>query len=104
MGLEMKKNNSLKVFLEKKNIEISVKRYLIDTLNYMALGLFSTLIIGSIINTIGSKLGLTFLTDTVWPVAKSMTGPGIAVAVAYGLQAPPLVLFASVINGAAGYA
>ncbi len=100
----MQKNNALKEFLEKKNIEISIKRYLIDTLNYMALGLFSTLIIGSIINTIGGKLGLLFLTDTVWPIAKSMTGPGIAVAVAYGLQAPPLVLFASVINGAAGYA
>ena len=91
-------------FLKRKNIEISVQRYLIDTLSFMALGLFGTLIIGSILNVIGGKLGIAFLTDTVWPLAKAMTGPGIAVAVAYGLQAPPLVLFASTITGAAGAA
>ncbi len=97
-----KKEVKKESFLKRKNIEISVKRYLIDTLSYMALGLFSTLIIGSILNVIGGKLGITFLTETVWPIARSMTGPGIAVAVAYGLEAPPLVLFASVITGSAG--
>jgi hypothetical protein len=103
-----KKNESKEVqkqsFLKRKNIEISVQRYLIDTLSFMALGLFGTLIIGSILNTIGGKLGITFLTETVWPLARNMTGPGIAVAVAYGLKAPPLVLFASTITGAAGNA
>lgn len=88
-------------FLKKKNIEISVKRYLVDTLSFMALGLFSTLIIGSILNVIGEKLGILFLTETVWPAARAMTGPAIAVAVAYGLQAPPLVLFASAVTGMA---
>jgi len=91
-------------FLKRKNIEISVQRYLVDTLSFMALGLFGTLIIGSILNVIGGKLGIPFLTDTVWPIARSMTGPGIAVAVAYGLKAPPLVLFSSTITGAAGAA
>lgn len=94
--------NGLKTFLKRKNIEISAKRYLIDTLNYMALGLFGTLIIGSILNVIGAKLGIAFLTDTIWPAARTMMGPGIALAVAYGLQAPPLVMFSSVINGAIG--
>ena len=89
-------------FLKKKNIEISVKRYLIDALSYMALGLFSSLIIGSILNTIGLKLGIPFLTETIWPVAKQMTGPAIGVAIAYGLQAPPLVMFASALTGAVG--
>lgn len=98
------KNNKKESFLKRKNIEISVQRYLIDTLSFMALGLFGTLIIGSILNVIGGKLGIPFLTETVWPLAKAMTGPGIAVAVAYGLQAPPLVLFASTITGAAGAA
>ncbi|PIE55965.1 MAG: PTS sugar transporter subunit IID [Desulfobulbus propionicus] len=94
----------VKAFLQRKNIEVSVKRYLIDTLNHMALGLFGTLIIGSILHVIGEKLGSSFLTETIWPTARAMMGPGIAVAIAYGLQAPPLVLFSSVINGAAGAA
>lgn len=89
-------------FLKRKNIEISVKRYLIDTLGFMALGLFSSLIIGSILNTIGDKLGIVFLTDTIWPLARQMTGPAIGAAVAYGLQAPPLVIFSSVMTGALG--
>ncbi len=93
---------NFKEFLRKKNIEISLQRYLIDALSYMALGLFGTLIIGSILNVLGGKLGITFLTDTVWPLAQSMMGPGIAVAIAYGLKAPPLVIFSSVITGAAG--
>jgi len=101
-GVENKEKNQ--GFLERKNIEISVKRYLIDTLGFMALGLFGTLIVGSILNVIGQKSGITFLSETVWPIARAMTGPGIAVAVAYGLQAPPLVLFASTMTGAAGAA
>ena len=94
----------LKDFLVKKNVEISVKRYLIDALGFMAYGLFASLIVGSILNMVGLKLGIPFLSETLWPLAKSMTGPAIAVAVAYGLQAPPLVLFASIIPGAAGAA
>jgi uncharacterized membrane protein len=94
--------SSFSKFLKRKNIEFTVKRYFVDALSYMAYGLFSSLIIGSILNLIGSKLGITFLTDTIWPIARDMTGPAIAVAVAYGLQAPKLVVFASVLTGAAG--
>ncbi len=91
-------------FLKRKNIEISVKRYLIDAMSFMALGLFASLLIGTIMNTLGTKLGIPFLSETIWPICKDMTGAAIGVAVAYGLQAPPLVLFASVITGAAGNA
>lgn len=94
--------NTFRKFLIKKNIEISVKRYLVDALSYMAYGLFASLIIGSILNLIGGKLGIPLFTETIWPIARQMTGPAIAVAVAYGLQAPPLVIFASVLSGAAG--
>lgn len=93
-----------KAFFVKKNVEISVKRYLVDALGFMAYGLFASLIVGSILNMLGLKLGIPFLSETLWPLAKAMTGPAIAVAVAYGLQAPPLVLFASIIPGAAGAA
>lgn len=93
---------SIKNFFKRKNIEISVKRYCVDASSYMALGLFSTLLIGTILNTIGEKLGINFLTDVVWKVARDMTGPGIGLAVAYGLKAPHLVLFSSTITGAIG--
>lgn len=92
----------IKQFLKKKNIEISVKRYFIDVLGSMALGLFSSLLIGTILNSIGTKFEIPFLTDVVWPLCKNMTGATIGVAVAYALKAPNIVIFSSVITGAAG--
>ncbi len=68
----------------------------------MTYGLFASLIIGSILNQIGLKLGIPFLSETVWPIARKMTGPAIAAAVAYGLNAPPLVIFSAIIPGAIG--
>lgn len=67
----------------------------------MALGLFSSLIIGLIIKTLGDQLGFAFFTD-MGILAMGLMGPAIGAAVAYGLKAPPLVLFATVIAGAAG--
>lgn len=94
----------IKAFLKRKNVEISTQRYLITALSYMAYGLFSSLIVGSILNMLGAKLGIPLLTDTIWPAARAMTGPAIAIAVAYGLEAPPLVIFASTLTGATGAA
>jgi uncharacterized membrane protein len=67
----------------------------------MAQGLFATLLAGLIVKTIGEQLHIKLLID-IGALAMSMMGPGIAVAVAHGLGAPPLVLFASVITGLAG--
>lgn len=92
----------IKAFLKKKNIEISVQRYLITALSYMTYGLFASLIIGSILNQIGLKLDIPLLSETIWPAAKAMTGPAIAVAIAFGLEAPPLVIFASAVTGSIG--
>ena len=94
-------------FLRRKNIEISAKRYGIDALGAMAQGLFCSLLIGTIINTIGTQFHIPFLTDvvatlgsgehtisyTVGGLASAMSGPAMAVAIGYALQAPPLVLF-----------
>ncbi len=88
-------------FLQKKEIEISFKRYCVDALSFMALGLFSTLIIGLIISELGSKIGIDELV-TIGTYAKSATGAGIGVAIAYALKAPPLVLFSSAVVGLAG--
>jgi uncharacterized membrane protein len=100
----MKKDNSFKAFLKRKDIEISVQRYLIDAMGAMAGGLFASLLIGTILNTIGVKLNIPFLSKVIWPIAKEMTGAAIGVAVAYSLKSPPFVLFSSVITGTAGNA
>jgi uncharacterized protein len=90
-------------FLKRKGVTLSPSEYFITALQFMALGLFSTLIIGLIIEMIGSKLNLPFLVD-MGKLAKSLMGPAIGAAIAYGLKAPPLVIFSSIISGAAGAA
>ena len=99
---KVKRKRSIKEFAKDKNIEISVQRYLIDALSYMALGLFASLLIGTIFNTLGDKLHITLFTEVINPLAKQVTGPAIAVAIAYGLQAPPLVMFSCALVGACG--
>lgn len=96
-------------WLKKKGIQPSLKVYLIDGLSYMALGLFGSLIIGLIIKTVGEQIN-SYFTSVFWgdflidmgTLAMSLMGPAIGVAVAYGLKAPPLVLFAAAVTGAAG--
>ena len=96
-------------FLKKKNIEFSLKRYGIDALGAMAQGLFCTLLVGTILNTLGSQLHIGFLTATVATVggaaytigglASAMVGPAMAVAIGAALCSPPLVLFSLVAVG-----
>jgi Predicted membrane protein, putative toxin regulator len=97
-----KKYSGFKDFLQQKDIQFSVQRYLMEALKYMAFGLFGTLLMGSILNQIGILFHIPFLSETLWPVAMAMTGPAIAVAVAYSLKAPPLVLFSITVAGALG--
>ena len=84
--------NKFKEFLKRKNIEFSAKRYGIDALSAMAQGLFCSLLIGTIIKTLGSQLNIKFLTD-IGTYAMAISGPAMAVAIGYALQAPPMVLF-----------
>ena len=92
----------IKAFLKRKNIIISAKRYGIDALGAMAQGLFASLLIGTIFNTLGDKLNISLFTEVINPMAKQVTGPAIAVAIAYGLQAPPLVMFSCALVGSCG--
>ena len=108
----------IKAFLKRKNIEISAKRYGIDALGAMAQGLFASLLIGTIINTVGTQFGIDFLTQavvtvgsgekavayTVGGLASAMSGPAMACAIGYALQAPPLVLFSLITVGFASNA
>lgn len=74
---------------------------LVTALGAMAQGLFASLLIGTIISTIGQQTGLPWLEET-GAFAKSMAGPAMAVAIAYALQSAPLVIFAmAAVGGAA---
>ena len=86
-------------FLRRKNVSLSPKIYFVDALGAMAFGLFATLLVGTILNSIGTSLNIKFLSETIWPLAKEATGPAIAVSIAYALGAPNLVIFASTIVG-----
>ncbi|MBR4719369.1 MAG: PTS sugar transporter subunit IIC [Lachnospiraceae bacterium] len=89
-----------KAFLKKKDIEISWKRYFIDAMGAMASGLFASLLIGTILSTIGTQFGVQILID-MGGYAKGVAGPAMAVAIAYALKAPNLVLFSMLAVGSA---
>ena len=106
--------NRFKEFLKRKDIEISAKRYFIDAMGAMAQGLFCSLLIGTIINTLGTQLNISFLTKTVATIgsseytvgglASAMSGPAMAVAIGYALHCPPMVLFSLTAVGFASNA
>ena len=81
-----------RAFLKRKNIVFSARRYGIDALGAMAQGLFCSLLIGTIIKTLGTQLNLSYLSD-IGSYAMAVSGPAMAVAIGYALQAPPMVLF-----------
>ena len=90
-GTSSKKESKVKVYLH---------RYFIDAMSAMAQGLFASLLIGTIISTLGTQLNIPLL-DEIGGYAKSAAGPAMAVAIGYALQAPPLVLFSLVAVGGA---
>ncbi len=93
--------SKFKDYLKQQNIELSPKRYFIDAMSAMAQGLFASLLIGTILKTLGQQLGVDVLV-TVGDYAFKMCGPAIAVAIGYALKASPLVLFSLVAVGFAG--
>ena len=100
---ERKKETKVKEFLKRKNIVISARRYGIDALGAMAQGLFASLLIGTILNTLGTQLGIPAL-SACGGYASAMSGPAMAIAIGYALQAPPLVLFSLATVGSAANA
>ena len=93
----------IKAFLKRKDIVISGKRYGIDALGAMAQGLFCSLLIGTIVKTLGEQIDVKFLVD-VGGYASAMSGAAMAIAIGYALKAPPLVLFSLATVGYAANA
>src|SRR5690625_340897 len=100
----------MRAFLNKKGVTLSARDYIITALSYMALGLFSSLIIGLIMKTAGEQLeafnfvttGQMFVEMGSFAMDHKIMGGAIGVAIAYGLKAPPLVLFSALFAGAFG--
>lgn len=97
--------NKIKAFLKKKDVVISGKRYGIDALGAMAQGLFCTLLIGTILNTLGNQFGIKLFKEeiisgyTIGGFASSMVGPAMAASIGMALNAPPLVVFSLIPVG-----
>ncbi|MFI3140780.1 MAG: PTS sugar transporter subunit IIC [Clostridia bacterium] len=81
------------------------KRYLVDAMSYMALGLFSSLIVGLIIGQLAQIPYLSVLSQftEVLSSSSAVVGAAIGAAIAYGLKSKPLVVFSCIAVGAFGY-
>ena len=87
-------------FLKRKNVLFSAKRYGIDAMGAMAQGLFASLLIGTIIKTLGQQLNVQFLIDA-GNFAQQVAGPAMAVSIGAALSAPQLVLYSLIAVGMA---
>ena len=95
------KQTGIKAFLARKNINFSLRTYFIDAMGAMAFGLFASLLIGTIIATLGEKSGIQVF-NTISQYAKGATGAALGVSIAYALKAPQLVLLSAATVGIAG--
>lgn len=112
------KMSKVREFFRRKDVVFSARRYGIDALGAMAQGLFCTLLVGTILNTIGQQFHIGFLNSiivtlksgtneisyTIGGLASAMVGPGIAIAIGYALHSPSLVLFSLIPVGFAANA
>lgn len=89
----------------KEIINYYARRYFLDALSAMALGLFASLIIGLIMSQLGRIPYLGFLAEfsEIINSKSPVVGSAIGVAIAYGLKTAPLVVFSSAATGAFGY-
>lgn len=80
---------------------MKIKNYIVNVLNGMALGLFSSLIIGLILKQIGTFLSIGILIE-FGEIAQNMMSGAIGAGVAYSLNASPLGIFSAVVAGSIG--
>ena len=92
--------NRIQAFLKRKNVLLSAKCYGVDAMGAMAQGLFASLLIGTIIKTLGQQLGVQFLIDA-GNFAQQVAGPAMAVSIGAALSAPQLVLYSLIAVGMA---
>lgn len=91
--------------MSKIMIKKYLKRYFVDAMSFMALGLFSSLIVGLIISQLAKIPNLDILASfsRVLSASSPVVGGAIGAAIAYGLKSKPLVVFSCIAVGAFGY-
>ena len=97
---DLEEMGKISAFLKRKNVLFSAKRYGIDAMGAMAQGLFASLLIGTIIKTLGQQLNVQFLIDA-GNFAQQVAGPAMAVSIGAALSAPQLVLYSLIAVGMA---
>lgn len=97
-NLTVEEAKGFKAFLKRKNVEVSAKRYGIDAMGAMALGLFGSLLIATIFNAIGLISFLSYF-KTIGGYGAKAAGCAMAVAIAFALKAPPLVMYSTALVG-----
>lgn len=95
----------------KETLRKYLKRYCIDAMGAMASGLFASLLVGTIVKTLGQQLGnlvslpqISLIAESLIAIgdfAMAVSGSAMAIAIGYALHADPLVLFSL---AAVGYA
>lgn len=95
------------VYMKMKTLKKILNHIFIDGLSGMALGLFATLIVGTILEQVGKGVG-SFLPTVgsfivvVAGVAKALTGAGIGIGIACKFKLPPLVAVSGAVSGMVG--
>lgn len=95
----------IRAFLESRGVTLSPKIYFVDAMGAMALGLFASLLMGTIFGTLRDLVpsgNVIYDYLALLAGAGSATGAVIGVAIAYALKAPPLVLFSAGVVGMFG--
>ena len=105
--METKKQNKLRAFLDKKGVTLSPKLYFVDAMSAMALGLFASLLMGTIFGTVANLLpegNVVYDFFKLLSTAGGATGAMIGVAIAFTLKAPMLVTLSAGVVGMIGNA
>ncbi len=93
--------SKVRLFLERKQVKPSLRTYFIDAMGSMALGLFASLLIGTIFDTLYDYTGVAIFGDLA-SSATAVTGAALGVAIANALHAPTLVMLCAAAVGYAG--
>ena len=104
---QTKKKNGLVAFFNSRGVSLSPKIYFVDAMSAMALGLFASLLMGTIFGTIKGYIpeGNAFYDFfELLAGAGGATGAIIGVAIAYALKAPMLVMLSAGVVGMFGNA
>ncbi len=90
-------------YFKKQNIEFSFDRIVVKALSGMAQGLFASLLVGTILGTLGSLLNISFLNE-IAVFTREVQGAAMGAAIAYAVGAPAFVLFSAITVGFAANA